>query len=80
MSSKGYLRPSILWYLMEEGTATLSDLTRLIGSNREYIRRQLLVMQTLGQVQFATVSTGYSLTKVGIEAALQVQLKEVEFA
>jgi DNA-binding IclR family transcriptional regulator len=79
-SSQGYLRPSILYHLMNEGTGTLEDLSRLIGRPRETIRRQLLVMQTLGQVQHATVGTGYSLSKVGIDAALLVRAHEVECA
>jgi DNA-binding IclR family transcriptional regulator len=79
-SPQGYLRPSILYHLLNEGTGTLADLSRLIGRPRETIRRQLLVMQTLGQVQHATVGRGYSLSWFGIDAALLVQATEVECA
>ncbi|MDP2227407.1 MAG: hypothetical protein Q8J78_08015 [Moraxellaceae bacterium] len=86
-SSKGYLRPSILWHLLEEGTATLADLQRLIGSPRHSIERQLRCMRTLGQVQHSTclaprMSGGrvLGLTPAGNEAALRVDRRDVECA
>lgn len=87
ISSKGYLRPSILWHLLEEGTATLADLQRLIGCPRSGLSRQLQCMRTLGQVMCPPRTDGgdlrvalYSLTPAGIEAALRVNLKDVEFS
>lgn len=86
-STKGYLRPSILWHLMEEGNASLARLHQLIGSPAVYINRQLAQMCTLGQVMHARPADAvacnvrlYALTPAGIEAARRIESHQVEFA
>lgn len=85
--SRSFIAPTILWHLMEEGTATLADLERLSGCQRPSLSKVLLPMRKIGQVMCAPRTDGgdlrialYSLTPAGIEAALKVERKDVEFA
>ena len=80
MSFKGYLRPSILWHLMEEGTASQFALERLIGCSRDSVHRQLFAMYHAGLVTLVANPEGYALTLAGIEAALLVEPSQVESA
>ena len=85
--NRAFIQPSILWHLHNEGTATLSDLARLVGSPQPSIYNVLVPMRVLGQVMCPAPVAGddpqrliYSLTRDGIEAAMRVESHQVEFA
>lgn len=82
--TRPYVRLSILWHLMEEGTATAAELAKLIGGDKASIGASLkklegtLVTRTVDPANRRRVIC--ALTPAGIEAALRVQRDEVEFA
>lgn len=87
MRHPGYLVESILWHLLEEGNLSLARLATRIGRPPEHIRRVLIKMRTLGQVQIPAHLIGshgcvrqYGLTHCGATAALQLERAQVEFA
>lgn len=77
-------KPSALWHLMEEGTCTSKRLAALTGWTPYKTLRSLdlLINQCLAsRVDNPRKNPAtYGLTKEGIEAALQVNREDVEFA
>jgi len=80
MTCQGYLKPSILYFLMRIGTATPKQLASCIGTARMYVRKKLNQMQAEGLVAPSAESPEYALTKAGIAAALYVSKEDVERA
>lgn len=85
----GYLQRTILWHALEEGVVTAGTLQVLSGCNLETIKQALGRMASSGLTQWAPLActpvtgrrfTGYSLTRKGINAALDIKKADVEFA
>lgn len=85
MKSTGNHVDAILWHLLNEGTASLAMLSRLVGQPREVVAKALRRMRVIGQVQCPQhLADGdlrqiqYGLTKAGIHAALQLNEPDAE--
>lgn len=81
-----YIRQSVLWHLMEEGTLSVGELCRLIGCGMPSLSHALISLVEIQKLVAKTTDPTNrtkricSLTPKGIEAALKVQRDEVEFA
>ena len=93
MSGHGILRRSVLWHLLEEGTATNAELIDLIGGSSEkalspclaVLRVRNLVQVTQGMPERRRSVKGalpklYGLTPAGIQEALQIDHADVRIA
>ncbi len=85
----GYASRTVLWHLMDEGVADAVKLAKLSGCLVTTINQACHRMAKTGMLQWAPqqvtpVKTSrhvaYALTPIGIEAALQIDAKDVEFA
>jgi len=77
--STGYIRPSILWHLLNTRGASAATLARLIGRPSETIGRVLRTMRAAKQLAPSTSRPGLlELTVKGIDAARAVDISQVE--
>lgn len=89
VNASGYLVRTALYHLLNEGTGTAAVLEQLSGCRAESLSHALARMakEELVQITHYTLRSRcrsrfkhYSLTKIGIELALQIDAATVEIA
>ena len=77
-------RPTLLWHLLEEGSATIAALCVLTGWSRLDVHRAIKVLNRSGLLTVAREpgrrNVIYALTAAGIEEANKVERCDVHFA